>query len=313
MVWIRNWMAKRVLRPGTGFLAAVLTLSMAIPTASADPAETRAALERVLTLERSLVLMLDDAGAAQQIDEGLAQLDLLTDEELAMMGDASAGLAELESHLTFLKEDLENGLDARAAAVGAFPEDTPTGVSLVDAGYSFCGSTRANTVAMFAARNTLNVAQGVWDVLNRGCDQVVIGIGAGGNTSAACIPVDAILRIAEVVFQGFALCDADIDSVEIEGAYDRAKNIFDLQDHVHDDLADLDEKVDDLDADLQAHHAEIKALLDNIQAGIERNYEVGLDIIRLLNTPKGRRKSDHPACDGQPCDYPNYKRKTRSP
>ncbi|MBW2419704.1 MAG: hypothetical protein JRH19_14260 [Deltaproteobacteria bacterium] len=303
MVWIQNRIAKRVLRTGTGFLAAVLTLSMAISTASADPAETRAALERVLTLERSVSLLLGNTGAAQQIDEGLALLDLLTDEELVMMGDLAPALADLESHLALLKENLENALDDRAPAPGfASPPSSPpqTDISLVDAGYSgLCGDVRENTEIMFGLKVALDVAEGIWMTASRGCDQIIVGIGAGGNGSVACIVGDLIFLGLRTTYEAFEFCDADTDSAEIEGAYERAASIFSLQEHLH--------------ADIATHDAEIKALLEDIQAGIERNYEVGLDIIRLLNTPKGRRTSDWPACgDGQPCDYPDYERIRRS-
>jgi len=110
---------------------------------------------------------------------------------------------------------------------------------------------------MVVAENLVTAAETVRDIASRGCDQVVVAFGAGGNLSTACIVVDAVFvaakaflnaaRAAELIARtadgilktGFAVltfCDDDIDSAEIEGAYERASDIYDLNVDIHDDL-----------------------------------------------------------------------------
>ncbi len=119
------------------------------------------------------------------------------------------------------------------------------------------------------------MAQGVWSAASRGCEQVVVSFGFGGNGSVACIIVDEILFAAGVVFDELANCDGDIDSAEIEGTYERVA-------HLHGDIEILDGK------------------LDAIIAAIEELRLVGCDLERLLHTPQGQRESEIPVCADRP-------------
>jgi len=126
----------------------------------------------------------------------------------------------------------------------------------------------------------------------------------GGNTSALCLIPDAIFIVAKVAevalkiidaglkvaFQAVTFCDGDIDSTEIEGAFDRAADIYDQNVDIDSDLAAHDLNIDtdlaahdlNIDTDLMTHDADIKALLATALGKLDQ-------VIELLLTPQGRR------------------------
>ena len=80
---------------------------------------------------------------------------------------------------------------------------------------------------------------------------------------------DTILPVVDAppwVFQALVFVVDDIDSAEIEGAYERAGDIFHLNEHIRADLGTHDT---DIKFDLDNHDADIKADLDNHDADIK--------------------------------------------
>ena len=95
-----------------------------------------------------------------------------------------------------------------------------------------------------------------------------------------------------------------LDGAEIEATYENTLGLVGDVSHIHDDLSVHE-------TNLATHDTDIKALLATIQAIVEANgakldtlLARQLETIRLLHTPEGRRKSDVPACNGGPCDWP---------
>lgn len=146
------------------------------------------------------------------------------------------------------------------------------------------------------ARVALEVAKGIWSGLSRGCDQTVVVLGEGGNTSLACIPADATLAAAELVVgsaegvvEHLEACDNGVDSAEIEGTWKGAV-------HTHADLADHTNQLTAHDTNLVTHDGDIKAKLDQQKGMLESvlaNQQEILanqqEIFKLLKTPEGRR------------------------
>jgi hypothetical protein len=64
---------------------------------------------------------------------------------------------------------------------------------------------------------------------------------------------------------------------------------------------DINDRFDRIDENL----AIIESKIDDINVKIDALEATSLEIIRLLHTPTGRRASDSPACDGEPCVFPN--------
>jgi hypothetical protein len=210
-------------------------------------------------------------------------------EELSIFGEAREPVSDLRNALSDLNELLLREM------AGGRDSGSPKTPGLPDAEYSLYGSERNNSVAMFAARLVLKIAQGVWSGLSRACEEDI----AGFNLSLACIPVDWVLFGAEETYEQFKEKDADIDSAEIEGSYERAGHIhgdIELVQATSDSIAGmvfiLDEKVDVIDGKLDA----VLALMEGLR-------ETNCEIIRLLHTPQGQRTSDVLPCADQP-GYP---------
>ncbi|MDH3591868.1 MAG: hypothetical protein OER88_08325, partial [Planctomycetota bacterium] len=104
-------------------------------------------------------------------------------------------------------------------------------------------------------------------------------------------------------------------------------DIVGLLEEIRDDLKMLKDDLAAHDADIKAqigaHDAEIKAQLAEHDARlaeheaaeaerfailmelVDRNFSATLESIRLLLTPQGRRATDLPVCDGEPCAFPH--------
>jgi len=214
-----------------------------------------------------------------------------------------------------------------------------SGVSLMSAGFpdatgypgGICPSSpnRTNADDLVAAvlhisdaRTALEIAQGVWSVLSRACDEIIVVLGEGFNTSLVCIPVDVVLFAAELVIGDsestvdyLQHCNDAVNSAEIEGVYDRSG-------HIHTDLATHDADISnqlathdvDISNQLAAHDADIKALLGAIQAAVDENQRLikismsrQLDVMRQIITPEGKRVINQEVliCTGDNCPvYP---------
>lgn len=86
-------------------------------------------------------------------------------------------------------------------------------------------------------------ARGVWDGLSRACDQTTIVAGSGANTSLACLPIDIVLAVAELLvaeaksavefvqmeLDMIGLCDGAVETAQMAGTYKRLG-------HLHEDL-----------------------------------------------------------------------------
>ena len=168
------------------------------------------------------------------------------------------------------------------------------------------------------ARLALEVAQGIWSPLSRACDEIIVVLGEGFNTSLACIPVDIALFAAELVVgnsettvEHAQYCNETVNSAEIEGTYDRVG-------HLHTDLADHDIAISNqltqhdihISTQLAQHDADIKALLGILQQTVEENQRLikismsrQLEVMKLLITAEGLRVIDPKVltCTGDDC------------
>ncbi len=97
------------------------------------------------------------------------------------------------------------------------------------ADYPSCGSTRTSEAAIDAADIALFAAETVRDVASRGCDQVVVAAGFGGNPSLVCLTVDAVYLTAKIVNYGLHFCDDKISEAELAATYGRLG-------HIHEDV-----------------------------------------------------------------------------
>lgn len=179
------------------------------------------------------------------------------------------------------------------------------------------------------ARLALEIAQGIWSPLSRACDEIIVVLGEGFNTSLACIPADIALFAAELVVgnsettvEHAQYCNDAVNSAEIEGVYDRAG-------HLHTDLVTHDLEISnqltqhdvdisnqltqhdiDISNQLAQHDADIKALLGILQQTVEENQRLikismsrQLEVMKLLISVEGLREINPEVltCTGDDC------------
>lgn len=296
-----------------------------VPAAPLPATEAlRAALRGVLEQQQQLAITIGSREAQEITSQGLAQLEALTSDDLAVF-------QGLEVHISLLRsktEALHQGVEPLQAQLGrpiadianltpwaAQPASSHAPTTLTNADYGIIcnvnptgwplfGPNRALTevvqgaeVLLGVSEGVLFIAEGVRDVAQDACNLVVVAACFGGNPqSAACAVTDLIyigVKIVDgllhVAFKVLTFCDDDIDSAEIEGAYERAGDIFALNQDIQSELAAHDTNIDEdlaahdanIDADLVTHDAEIKARLDDIEAKLDALQKVEVSVIEL--------------------------------
>jgi hypothetical protein len=158
-------------------------------------------------------------------------------------------------------------------SVGIMAADAGDG--LYQAQYPFGKSQRANDEVMTVAAEYVNYVEKVYLIVEAVCQQDILG----NNASSACIPPAVILAVAKGTYDAFKILDDGIDSAEIQGSYERAKNIYD---EVLDLQVSVQSGQDDLADDLDSINDKLDLLQTRLDA-LERN------LTDLLITPQGRR------------------------
>lgn len=197
---------------------------------------------------------------ANQVSATVAGSDLEFDEERGK--DMMEDLGEVGTEVDELNDIL----------AGNVPPPPPIpDVNLENAEYFFPASLRASPGLSYGAFIASQVAQKASAIADHGCDQVAVGLGFGGNASAACIVVEGVFQVLDYVYQVMKYINDEGTSAEVTGTYKRTKNIFDQ-------LVITDSKTDGTKEVVDAMG---KKLLQ-----LEENQKI---IIQLLSTPQGQR------------------------
>jgi hypothetical protein len=91
------------------------------------------------------------------------------------------------------------------------------------------GSTRVTYAVTAAADVIFIAAAGIRAGLSRGCNQVLVVLGEGGNTSAACIAADVVYFVAVALRAKLLACDVDYTERTVDASFSRLE-------HLHTDL-----------------------------------------------------------------------------
>ena len=306
---------------GVAVLALVFITSI-VHAQSSNPEDLRATLRAALETQQEVAAMAGIPDAQEIIAQALKKLDQLTEEDLALfegmegqfleMQDTQDALHDqlkvLKGYIPNLAEVIQQSTQLSSSATLQESLATTAATGLTDADYgSICSSnpfgspangpnrsdsdTNQGLVTAITVSDTaLVVAEGVRDAADVVCNTVAVVAGFGGNpqnvgctiTAGTYIAAKVINDGLKVSFRLLTFCDATIDGAEIEGAFERASNIYDQN-------VDIDADLAAHDADLAAHDADIKALLAKIQESVDANREKLDHIIKLLLTPQGRR------------------------
>jgi hypothetical protein len=127
------------------------------------------------------------------------------------------------------------------------------------------------------------------DVLGNGICNAITPEPVESVCWAALTVIQEVFVLAETNAMQCEFQDALVDGAEIEAAFENTAII-------HSDLGLHDDR-------LITHDEEVQAKLDELIGKVDLVLARQLETIRLIHTPQGRRSTDVPACDGEPCTW----------
>ena len=189
------------------------------------------------------LVLSDNPELSGKLDQARKQFEQFSSRELTALRatvDPATMNNRLAESLTVLEEyrpSLERARDSRLQR-SKFPDSS--GVRLKSGGFpgapgpdavcdALVGSGRPSAALIISTETVFIAASVVKAVASRGCNQVLVALGVGGNSSAACIATDAIYFVAKAVRDKVLACDLDWAKRTIDGTYQRLG-------HLHSDL-----------------------------------------------------------------------------
>lgn len=220
-------------------------------------------------------------------------------------------------------EDLANELDEAIAtvddansALDEEPTSQPAPLALAqstgkfEASYGYNRSERTGPVIAMAAFVAFRLSHTLAEVSQNFCDQTVVVAGFGGNFSSGCATFFWTGQLFETIHETLGFLDDDINDAEIEGAYERAGQVYDKVSELQVTVGGTDQDIAVLRSDLASHDTGVRDLLADVMAQVQANQQhlkkviaVQRQIIRLLLQPEGKR-AVNPAvltCTGDNC------------
>jgi hypothetical protein len=262
---------------------------------SADPAGPTPAVVDPETCRTDLVAVMQDYAQIADLAKddsiraiagaAITRLGQLSSQDLARLAGNCAGVEQWHAAIQRALQTATTQKPAPAPALltSAFPEAEYS---------SICGSVRPDPGVIYGVMLARDAAEGFWAGLDRACNETVVVAGEGGNTSLACVAADLTRLAAEAALEALQFCLDDVNAAEIGASYLR-------EDYVHLQVEEVDTKVDDLTTRI----GQVEDVLQALTAAVDSLRTQNCEVIRLLNTPEGWRRSSIPACMDQP-GYP---------
>jgi hypothetical protein len=317
--------ARKIL--SVGLLAGVLLFS-SIPANAQSSTNIPAWELRQLMLGYSEALQVC-GGADSGVQSRLAELDREQLEVFSAGVSDSSGFRQALLNVISSCNDLSANVSSQALEVSAQALTPPNDASFPPA-YPSGGGYDAFTATLPLVNGPTNRSDESWlgalwishDTL------VVVAIGLQGLCDVApsgdillanvvaCIPQVIAWEAAQgtqIAINQAGYHDGLIDGAEIEAAYENSKRLIGNAVDISNDLTAHDIAISNqivqhdiaITNQISQHDTDIKARLDVLNGKLDVMMARQLELIRLINTPSGRRATDVPACDGGPCDWPN--------
>ncbi len=314
-----------------GLLAAGQAAAQKAERPKGGPAQFRADFNRFTEVFARASLRAGDKARAAQMLQARRMMQAVPAEDLERMAKVAPlpdlrplieAASKLDQHLVRARQAAANRLPVEQHAAG-FP-DRPAIISECDAIVHDSSTTFAFKVVQQAADVILAAA-------GRACDQVAVVAGFGANTALVCLPFEVAITAAKIPFELADFCGGEEDSSYLEGNYERLAHIHgDIESEaasirtndntntaniigndnsntatiVTNDNTNTANIVINDNANRDILVAEIQASKGEIIAEIQG---LACELIRLVNTPEGRRSSDILSCTsepGYPYDFP---------
>ena len=214
-----------------------------------------------------------------KMNQGLAEARATLARERAVAADSSAA-----------GDARRKGRSDGSVGIQAAINPRPSPGTLCD---GLFGGTRPTESAIIAIEVVYNAAELVKAIADRACNTVLVVLGAGGNCSACCVVVDAILLVAKLAHSQSKVCDNEYTKRTVDGAFDRLENIHtDLEASVANDNSNKTMIVTNDNSNTTAINANIDAkataLSSQISAGtteiLNKIESKGTEVINNDNT-----------------------------
>ena len=285
-----------------GFAAAIRAVCFLICLAATGPAASQSSvndLDRLRTQYDTMMSNFERMFAAagnimgqQQARQGREAMMRLTNEQLAKVY-SQTRVPDL-SVATIASEFLASQAESQRLRQKSLP--LPGAPDLI--GQCVSPTIPLDSAGRYALLIIKEVASSILAAATFVCTQDILG----ENGSLACVPLAIAADIANGFFDTAQFCAGEFTANQVDGSYNRLE-------HVHTDLAagittivnnDNSNKTAIINNDnantttiVNSGNANKDALVTEIRA-------LGCEIIRLLNTPEGRRASAILACSGKP-------------
>jgi|ERR1051326_755293 hypothetical protein len=134
------------------------------------------------------------------------------------------------------------------------------------------------------------VAAGVRAGLSRGCNQVLVALGEGGNSSLACIAADVVFYAAQAVRNKVAACETDYTRRTVDANFDRLGHIHaDLESSIANDntnttaiITNANANKGDVITNANSNTTTITTAISNAQTTIVNNANANATMLRDL-------------------------------
>src|ERR1051326_2268025 len=134
------------------------------------------------------------------------------------------------------------------------------------------------------------VAAGVRAGLSRGCNQVLVALGEGGNSSLACIAADVVFYAAQAVRNKVAACENDYTRRTVDANFDRlGPNPADLESSIANDntnttaiITNANANKGDVITNANSNTTTITTAISNAQTTIVNNANANATMLRDL-------------------------------
>jgi hypothetical protein len=201
--------------------------------------QTRSALLDLASSVKDLTELAPDTFDTGTLDEATRQLAELSYKQLGTLrkvlnpAKVSERLATARATVAEYKLSVQREGRVQVQSAG---RKKGGAVGISSAGFpiatGFCGANGPSRIpvgVMLAADIVYFIAEGVRDIAQDGCNEVLVVLGEGGNARALCLITDAVYLIAHGVDFALHFCDDDLTGNIIDANYARL-------DHIHTDL-----------------------------------------------------------------------------
>jgi hypothetical protein len=210
----------------------------------AELEQTRSDFLKVITSYRQILTKMGMTEQVKNLDRAQEQFRQLPAKELTVIRKGTPNLDDFHAAAeNLLMETAEmNSRSGSSMKVQSKKQKgdgtmTPMTAGFPDVSFT-CPESPVSFAALTAADTTFFVADGVREAAQDACKETAVILGEGGNTSLACIPVDAIWIAAKVIQFAIHVCADNETGDYVSANYDRLGHIHsDLESSVSNDNA----------------------------------------------------------------------------